>query len=414
MATRQKKKQKRRERVSAKRRVDDHAVGGGSNYLQVPDGYSFMTVKAKKYRLDFRSYKVGKGNPFADEGDLHYERTFWVHRDIGPNKEWHLCAAKTLNQPCPVCEYRAKLAKDPNSDEGMIKDLAPKERQLWLPVDLGADDDEKLIWEFSYHLFGKQLDKKIKSGDDEDEYEFFADPEDGLTLRVVFDQSEHGKWVEASDIEFKKRHDQYDAEDCDGLPCLDDLLVATPYEKLKALFLQTDEADDDDDDDEKPKRRKSKPKSKPKKEPEPEPEPEEDEDDDDDVPFDEEDDPEDDDPEDDDPDDDEPLTAEDAGLEEGDTVTYESGSVEIVRISGDGTSLTLVDDEGDQFKGVGCDEVEKVKPKKKPKKGKPEKKNPEKKGKPKKGKPKKGKPKKGKSKDGDTDDEEEEEWDNDW
>ena len=398
MATRGKKKQKRRERVSAKRRVDNHATGGGSNYLRTPEGYSFFDVKAKKYRLDFRSYEVGKGNPFADKGDLHYERTFWVHRDVGPNKDWHLCAAKTLGKPCPVCEYRAELARDPNSDEQMIKDLAPKERQLWLPVDLSSEGDEKLIWEFSYHLFGKQLDKKIKSGDEEDEYEFFADPEDGLTLRVVFDQSEHGKWVEATDIEFKKRREQYDAEDCGGLPCLDELLVETPYDKLKALFLQTDDAEDTDDDvdaDDDNDEPKNKPKKgkKPKKEPEPE-----EDDDDDDVPFD----------DDDDDDDDGELTAEEAGLEEGDSVSYKKETCVILRVSGDGTSLILEDVDGEEVKGVGCADVKKVKPKKD--KSKKSKKDKGEKGKPKKEKPNKKKPKKGKSKDGGD----EEEWDDDW
>ncbi len=416
MATRRQKK--KRERVSAKRRVDDHSTGGGSNYLQVPDGYSFFAVKAKKYRLDMMSYRVGKGNPFADEGDLHYERTFWVHRDIGPNKDWHLCAAKTFNQPCPVCEYRAKLAKDPNADEEMIKELAPKERQLWLPVDLDADDDEKFVWEFSYHLFGKQLDKKIRSGDDDDEYEFFADPEDGMTLRVMFEQSDRGKWVEASDIEFKARREQYEESDCDDLPCLDDLLVATPYDKLKALFLQTDEADDDDDDE--PKKKTSR-RKKPKKDPKPAPDDDDDsdddddpesEEDDDDIPF-EDDEDDDDDDDDDGPEDDETLTAEAAGLEEGDKVVFggDDEECEIIRISGDGTSLTLENGEGDIHKGIGCDEVEKAKPKKK----KPSAKKAPPKAKPKKKPAKKKAPEEDTSGEDDAGDaEKDKEWDEDW
>jgi len=233
------------------------------------------------------------------------------------------------------------------------------------------------------------LYKKIKNSDEEDEYEYFADPEDGKTIRVSFEQSEHGKWVEAADIEFRPRKSQYTLADVDEMPCLDDLLVATPYDKLKALFLQTEESDDEDGPEEKPKRRKSKPKEESEEE-------------------------------------DETKTAEDAGLEEGDKVSNEDwGECEIVRISGDGTSLTLEDGDGDLHKGISCDEVEKIKPKKKKPKAKPQSKpkpaedegdedeeedKPSQKSKPKAKKPSKKKKEEEPEDEGDND----EEWDEDW
>ena len=104
-----KKKRKERKRVSAKNRVNTHGTGGGNNYLRVPDGYSIFKPKEGKYRLDFMCYEVGEGNPFAKQGELHYERTFWVHRNIGPNDEWHLCLAKTFKKPCvPVRSLKRK------------------------------------------------------------------------------------------------------------------------------------------------------------------------------------------------------------------------------------------------------------------------------------------------------------------
>jgi len=382
------KSKKKRDRVSA-RSAANSAGAGDSKYFRTPEGYTTFSPKAKKYRFDLLCFRAGKGNPKVDEGEVWYERTFWIHRDIGPNKEWHLCAAKTFNEPCPVCEYRAKQAMDPDSDEEVIKELAPKQRQLWLPRDLASDGEEKLIWEFSFHLFGKQLYKKIKNSDEEDEYEYFADPEDGKTIRVSFEQSEHGKWVEAADIEFRPRKSQYTLADVDEMPCLDDLLVATPYDKLKALFLQTEESDDEDGPEEKPKRRKSKPKEESEEE-------------------------------------DETKTAEDAGLEEGDKVSNEDwGECEIVRISGDGTSLTLEDGDGDLHKGISCDEVEKIKPKKKKPKAKPQSKpkpaedegdedeeedKPSQKSKPKAKKPSKKKKEEEPEDEGDND----EEWDEDW
>jgi len=343
---------KERKRASARRRVETHDTGGGSNYLRLPDGYSFFQVKAGKYRLDFMCYEVSigadedAGNPFFEKGELAYERTFWIHRDIGPNGDWHLCAAKTFKQPCPVCEFRAKEARNPDADEQLLKDLAPKERQLWLPIDL-AHPDEKFIWEYSHHLFGKQLDAKIRSGDEEDEYEYFADPETGQTVRVHFEQSDRGKWCDATDIEFRERKTQYDADIVEDQPDLDSLLIATPYEKLKRLFLQTDDADDGDGEagGEDKSARRRKPKTKPSGN-------------------------------DDDAEADEKKAAAkkrleecpraaDCDLEEGDQVEYgDEGVCEIVRISKDGTSLTLENEDGDTIKAVGVDEVTKSKPKK--------------------------------------------------
>jgi len=281
------------------------------------------------------------GNPGWETGMWAYERTFWVHRGIGPNGEWHLCAAKTFGHRCPICEHRAKMARDPEADEEKLKDLAPKERQLWLPIDL-ADPEKKTVWEMSYHLFGKQLKKKILAADEEDEYDYFADPEEGKTVRVTFEQSDRGKWVEASDIEFRSRKKQYDPEIVDEMPDLDSLLVETPYDKLKKLFLEAEDAETEEDDDEKeekPARNRRPAKTeKPEKK--------------------------------------EPATAEDAGLEEGDQVDYDDETCEIIRISKDGTSLTLEDSDGKIVKAVGVDEVKKVERKKKeePEKTKPAKK----------------------------------------
>ncbi len=322
-----------RRRASAKRRVDTHTTGGGSKYIDMPEGFGFFQAKAGKYRLDFMSYEVTKGkgqdggNPYFEKGELAFERTFFIHRDIGPNKDWHLCAAKTFNEPCPVCEYRAKLARDPNVDEEVMKELAPKERQLWIVKDLS--EDELFVWEFSHHLFGKQLDAKIRSGDEEDEYEFFADPVDGLTVRVNFEQSDRGKWIEATDIEFRTRREKYTEDVADEMPDLDAMLVKTDYDKLKKLFLQTDDADegdDDVDDDTDEEETKPKKRGRPKKS----------------VP-----------------------TADECGLEEGDQVEYEGILCEIVRISKDGTSLTLEDDDGETYKAIGADDVVKPAPKKK-------------------------------------------------
>jgi len=326
MATRTEKKE-RRNKVSAKRRLTEHKIGGGSSHLTIPDGCEAFSPKPGSYRLEFLPYVV-KSNPYAKAGELHFERTYFIHRNIGPNNEWCICLAKTYGKPCPICEYRSKLTKDPSSDEETVKALAPAERQLFVVVE-GSSYDQKLIWDVSHHLFGKQLDNKIQNSDEEDGYDLFADVEEGKTVRVSFKQSDQGKWLETIDIEFKDRRKPLPSSVFEDVPCLDDMLKPMSYDKMKALLLQIEE----DGDDESPKKSKTSKKSSK-----------------------------------------EVKTAEDYGLSVGDTVSYSEGDPDelytIDRISGDGTSLVLEDSDGNKIKAVAVEEVELVESDEKPAKSK--------------------------------------------
>ena len=327
MATRTEKKE-RRNKVSAKRRLSEHKIGGGSNHITLPDGCELFTPKPGSYRLEFLPYVV-KNNPYAKEGELHFERTYYIHRNVGPNNEWCICLAKTYGKPCPICEYRSKLTKDPSSDEETVKALAPAERQLFILVE-GSAYDQKLIWDVSHHLFGKQLDNKIQNSDEEDGYDLFADVEEGKTVRVSFKQSDQGKWLETIDIEFKDRRKPLPSSVFEDVPCLDDMLKPMSYEKMKSLLLQIEE-DNDDGDDKSVKKSAKKPTKKNK-------------------------------------------TADDCGLSVGDTVTYSEGDPDelytIDRISGDGTSLILEDSDGNKIKAVAVEEVDLVEEDEKPTKAK--------------------------------------------
>lgn len=317
------KRRKSRGRVSARRWREE--VRGGSNYLRLPEGLKTFSGKPGTYRLDFMSYVAGKGNPRAEPGELYFERTFFVHQDIGPNQDWHLCPARMFRKPCPVCEHRTKLSTDPDIVEAVIKALAPKERQLWLVKDLLNDPDGKLLWNVSYHLFGKQLKDKINNSDEEDGYDFFADPADGLTMRLALQQSPIGKWSDVGDIEFRSRNTQYDPGIVKEMPCLDDMFVPISYDKYKALLLQIDADEDaraDETDEKRPRRRKARdeddePEERRSKRDKPRPE-----------------------------------------VSVGDTVWYGGLECEVLRVSGDGTSLILEDSNGEIHKAIGCDDLE--------------------------------------------------------
>lgn len=248
-------REREHKRVSARRRVEQHQSGSGSSCIRTPEGVNFFKVDKPGIRLiDIMPYVTKLDSKYADAGDLYYERTYWAHRSVGPNQEMVICPAKTLGKPCPICEHRAKLSNDPNADEDMIAALAPKERQLFLVRDLKDPDRGLQLWDVSFHLFGKLLDERIRSCDDDerDLWDGFANLDEGSTLRCSFTEETFAgrNFQKCAAIDLKPRKVQYDAADIEEHPCLDDLLVIRSYEELKKLFLQVDTAVDDDDDEE--------------------------------------------------------------------------------------------------------------------------------------------------------------------
>ncbi len=317
---RQKENTRKRKRVSARTASEDYSAGKGSNYLRPPEGLATFKPEAKKYRLDFMPYVVGKGNPVASEGDEFYERKFFVHKNVGPDEDWVICPAKTFKKPCPICEYLKKKGSDEDMDpdewKEMRSNLGSKERRLYLVRDLSDGvDSPVMLYNESVYTFGKVLFGKIDNADEEDGYDFFADPEEGLTVRVSFKNADAGKWLEVSDLELRQRKHKYDPNIAETLPCLDEMLVEIPYDRMKKMFLQI-EADEvgDDDVDDPPKKRK-----------------------------------------------DGFAKAEEYGIEKGDVVLYDGDDeCTVVRVSSDGTSLILEDSDGELIKSVGPDEVKKV------------------------------------------------------
>ncbi len=264
MARSREKERKERKKVSARQRVENHQSGFGASYLRLPDGVSFFKVDKAGIRIvDVMPFITKIDSKYAEAGDPYFEKTFWAHRNIGPNQDMVICPAKTAGKRCPICEHRAKLSQSPDGDEDLIADLAPKERQIWLLRDLKEPSKGLLLWDVSYHLFGKLLESRLANAEDEDDnWDAFADLEDGSTLRLTFvDETFAGRtYQKCTSIDFKPRKVQYDADDIDGHPCLDDMLVIKSYEELKKLLLQVDDTSegDEDEDEPTPKKRSAK------------------------------------------------------------------------------------------------------------------------------------------------------------
>lgn len=273
---------RKRKRSSARDRAEKRdSERSGSSYLKLPSGVSFFEVDDEgPYTLDFLCFVTKAGNPYAEEGQDHFERTFYIHKGVGPNNSWVICPKKTAKKACPVCEDVSRLRSETDDDdeEGQkaIKMMLPKERQLFVLRDTKSDNpDNILVWDFSFHMFGKQLEAAVKDEEEEAEAEFFACAEGGSTLRVGFDEKSFNKakYYETRSVRFKKRADLPE-NIADDMPCLDDLLVIQSYDQLKSLYMQ--ELGDDDDEkkedkkEEKPKRGRGRNRKKEEKEPEPE------------------------------------------------------------------------------------------------------------------------------------------------
>jgi hypothetical protein len=274
-----KKDRAERRYTSARKRAETHTTGFANTCIRVPDGVSMFKPKAGTMLLDILPFKVGKGNPWADEGALHWERTYHVHRNVGANNEMRVCPRMTAKGRCPICEHRAKLLKkNDEGNEDLIKDLSPKERQLFNVINLKEPDKGVQLWDFSYHLFGKALDARLRNADEDDGWDKFFFLEDGLTLKIGFAEESMGgrTFLTAETIDFKTRKEDYEDDILEQVHCLDDLLIVPEYDALKKAFLETDEdEEEEEDEDEKPVKRGTKP--APKKDEDEEEEEDEDE-----------------------------------------------------------------------------------------------------------------------------------------
>ncbi len=302
-----KKAQKRKQRMSTaaatRKRMEKVKRGNEPQTFKVPNGMELFQLKNEKsVRIDIIPFIAGKGNPMADEGMPYWERTFWVHRNIGPNNRWFVCPARTVGSDCPICEYVSKLQRDPESDQEIIDNLLPSKRQLFNVQD-SEDPGKVKLWDISHFYFGKQLDAALDNAyeDDDDNMDNFADPEGGASLKLGIEtNSFSGKTsYKVSDITFKPRKEDLDEELVEKAVCLDDILIIPTAEEIKAAMRGIEDMSSEDEEETKKPVSKRKPAKSKKKE-----EVEEDEDDEIDVEESEDDDDDEDDNDDDDNDDD--------------------------------------------------------------------------------------------------------------
>lgn len=254
------KREKREERFAGStRRLKDHKTQGGSRALKLPSGVNFFAPKKGEdaLNLEFLCYRVSdvskkfKEN-FAEPGELYYERTYFVHADVGVNQDKVICPAMTFGKKCPICEEKARLLQDPKVDrKKVIKPLNPKERQLWLVYDLDNKKKKVQVWDISLHLLGVNIEEKMQKARESkrEAYQNFASPKNGLTVRLTGKEKsiEGGKpFTEWVVDEFTEREEKLPAEIIEKAKeiNLDEIVRPMSYDALSRMFFQLSDEDE--------------------------------------------------------------------------------------------------------------------------------------------------------------------------
>ena len=369
MNSRREKEKKAKRYAQAKATAEKQKRGFDLSTLRLPEGVKRFAFKdAKKYRLLIYAYEVKHGNPNCDDGLWTWERTYYAHSGLGPDgKRSYVCPAKESGEACAVHDEAQRLRKK-GGDAELIKSMEyAKKRQLIVVVDLDNKEDGVQVYEGPYNNgLGKLIDQKISGSDDDSPNHNFFHEDKPMKLIVMVEKEgfktadgDSGSFNKPVNVEMELIKPEVYGQWLDVVPCLDDCLDVLEYDEMKKILDQTgsgeeeeEETDTDDDeieDTDEDEEETPAPKGK-KKQPEPEEEEEEEEDD--------------------------PppkkastktnskkeKTAFELGLKKGTVVMYKDEECEILKISGDGTSLTLENEDGDEeYKGVAPSEVSPVK-----------------------------------------------------
>ncbi len=212
--------------------LDFSKIGGYKKELfyHPADGDNLIDIIPYVVSTDHHPQKMKKGYP-------DYLLDVWVHRFVGPGKNSFLCLQKTFGKPCPICEERDALRKNPDTDEQEVKSLDPKHRCYYNVINLKVPESKRTIqiFEESHFLFEKELLEESANG--KDGMVPFFDIEDGasISFRTRSKSSKYGTHFEYRRIDFTER-EAYGEDIYDAAFKLDDMLHVPTYEEVRNAF----------------------------------------------------------------------------------------------------------------------------------------------------------------------------------
>jgi len=241
-------------REKAKKKAERNMNRGSNFKLDLPEGVElYQPNSTGPYHWDIIPYVVQSStHPEVEKGEMWYQRTYYVHHNLGEDGNKSVVCPRSVNKPCPICEHvRGLFNSEDEDDRELAKTMKAKERELFNIIDLDNQDDGVRIMEYSYHLFGKILDEEINEADEE--VADFAELEGGKTLKVKFRKKKLGQnpFYEAKSIDFEDRED-YDDDILEEVYDLDNLLIIRSYDELTKLVAGAEEIEDEESEEKEP------------------------------------------------------------------------------------------------------------------------------------------------------------------
>ncbi len=237
---------------------------GGSKFMALDlSEYEVEQFKLKQgnNRIEILPYEISTNmHPLVvagkmKKGQLDYNVVLKVHTNIGPGKKTVVCPYP-YGKPCPICEaaIAAKNAGDTKTNEA----LYAKTKVYYNIVDNSERDKGIKIFETSIKGFQKPLEVVDLNSEEDFPGKFFADVDNGLTVKVLGGEAEFGghKYIEASSISFVERKEGVKQFVKDVIP-LDKCIKLLSYDELEALMMGA--GGDEENEDETPTEKVSKP-----------------------------------------------------------------------------------------------------------------------------------------------------------
>jgi hypothetical protein len=253
MAKTRAQERKKRVMADADAAMGDAPLAGGVKYLKLPKDLRTFTPAEGAYNLEAIPYQLTKASMrflknSGKEGQFVPRRVLHVHYDVGPERDTVVCPAKNFGKPCPICEKRSEIAQGPHDYKKDLKPLQTKERVIRLLFDRAKPERGVQFKEWSYWKnFEERLDEKITGASEKRQakYKKYWDPDEGLTLRVVFKKEkmdETQSYLAGSVNEFEEREDPVPEQILDHGYTLDDYVIVKSYEDIKRQFFQVPDA----------------------------------------------------------------------------------------------------------------------------------------------------------------------------
>ena len=254
--------------TNAKKRAESRNTGGWTpTAFKIPDGWDLMKFeKAGTYECDILPTVAGPSNQGADEGNLTYEMTYYVHKDVGPLKKTLTCMQRTFGKKCYGCQQEAKARAQGASKEALSA-IRAKARQLFVMRNREEDKKKFRLYEAAYkggpgaQGFGEMIESELDMAADNDPVQTFYALEGGqtLTIRTKEDKYNGRTFYKPTKIKFSSRKEDYPDSILEDMPVLDELVIPIGYEEFKKEWEGEDEEKpkgkskskpDDDEDDE--------------------------------------------------------------------------------------------------------------------------------------------------------------------